>query len=51
MAGDTLAIDHYNKLEKNASDCIGCGHRTRRCPFHVDQCEKMKEIAFYFQQA
>ena len=51
LAGDNLAADHYGKLEKSASDCIGCGHCTRRCPFHVDQCERMKEIAFHFQQA
>ncbi len=46
--GDTLAADHYIKLEKHASDCISCGHCNRRCPFHVAQKERMKEIARYF---
>ncbi len=48
MAGDALARDHYENLEKKASDCIGCGHCDRRCPFHVGQAERMKEIAGYF---
>lgn len=34
-AGDELARGHYDKLEKKAGDCIGCGHCDRRCPFHV----------------
>ena len=48
VIGDTLAADHYRKLEKKASDCISCGHCDRRCPFHVEQTERMKEIAGYF---
>lgn len=48
MAGDTMAADHYGKLEKHASDCIGCGHCDNRCPFHVKQSERMKEMADYF---
>jgi len=48
VIGDTLAADHYRKLEKKASDCILCGHCDRRCPFHVEQTERMKEIAGYF---
>lgn len=47
-AGDTMAEDHYAKLEKHASDCIACGHCNRRCPFKVDQMNRMKEIAEYF---
>ncbi len=47
-AGDELAADHYANLEKKASDCIGCGHCDRRCPFHVVQTERMKEISAYF---
>lgn len=47
-AGDTLAKDHYLKLDKNAADCIVCGHCDSRCPFHVKQSERMKEIAEYF---
>lgn len=49
-AGDPLAKNHYTKLAKNASDCIGCGHCNRRCPFHVDQVSRMKEIAAYFNK-
>ncbi len=47
-AGDELAADHYANLEKKASGCIGCGHCDRRCPFHVAQSERMKEISAYF---
>ncbi len=46
--GDTLAAGHYRKLEKKASDCVGCGHCDGRCPFHVDQSGRMREIAGYF---
>ena len=48
MAGDGMAADHYKKLGKHASDCIGCGHCDRRCPFHVQQSNRMKEIAANF---
>lgn len=47
-AGDTMAADHYGKLIKHASDCVGCGHCDNRCPFHVQQSKRMKEIAGYF---
>ena len=47
-SGDILARDHYMNLEKTASDCIGCGHCDSRCPFGVDQTERMKEIETYF---
>lgn len=47
-AGDVLAADHYKNLAKSASDCIGCGHCNRRCPFRADQMSCMKEIAAYF---
>lgn len=47
-ADDAMAGDHYAKLEKHASDCVGCGHCDDRCPFHVDQSGRMKEIAAYF---
>lgn len=46
--GDKLAADHYVKLALHASDCIGCGHCDRRCPFGAIQSERMKEIAAYF---
>lgn len=49
LLGDDLAKDHYLHLEKKASDCIQCGHCNSRCPFHVDQMARMKEIDNYFQ--
>lgn len=48
VAGDTMAAGHYEKLERHASDCVGCGHCDSRCPFKVKQSEKMKRIADYF---
>ena len=47
-AGDPLAADHYRNLSRQAGACIGCGHCDRRCPFHVDQSARMREIAAYF---
>ena len=49
-AGDTLAVEHYRTLEKNASDCISCGHCDKRCPFGVQQSERMKQINTYFKE-
>lgn len=46
--GDAMAEDHYAKLEKHASDCVSCGHCDSRCPFHVRQSDRMKEIAAFF---
>ncbi len=46
--GDAMAADHYEKLPKHAADCVSCGHCDRRCPFHVDQSGRMREIAAYF---
>lgn len=48
MAGDVLAKDHYAHLTVKASDCVNCGHCDSRCPFHVNQTQRMKEIAAYF---
>ena len=48
VIGDSMAADHYRKLDKHASDCVGCGHCDGRCPFHVQQSGRMKEIAQYF---
>lgn len=50
-AGDVMAADHYGKLEKHASDCSGCGHCDRRCPFKVEQAQRMREIAEYFGES
>lgn len=47
-AGDHLARDHYDKLEKKAGDCAKCGHCDKRCPFHVFQADRMTEIFAYF---
>lgn len=47
-AGDQLAHSHYDKLEKKAGDCVGCGHCDNRCPFHVAQSDRMAEIHAYF---
>ena len=48
--GDNLAREHYMTLEKKASDCLSCGHCNSRCPFAVDQMDRMKEIAEYFER-
>ncbi len=48
LVGDPLAADHYMTLTKNADDCIGCSHCNKRCPFHVDQKARMREISTYF---
>ncbi len=48
LAGDALARDHYKNLDKKAGDCVGCGHCDSRCPFHVDQTGRMKQIKEYF---
>ena len=47
--GDVLAREHYLTLEKNASDCLQCGHCNSRCPFSVDQMRRMTEIEEYFK--
>lgn len=44
MLGDGLAREHYLTLDKKAGDCIMCGHCDRRCPFHVQQSERMQVI-------
>ncbi len=48
-AGDQMAKEHYLTLEKTAADCIGCGHCDNRCPFHVDQSQRMQTIRKYFE--
>ena len=39
----------YLTLEKNASDCVGCGHCNNRCPFSVDQMKRMQDIREFFK--
>ena len=48
-AGDDMAEMHYKNLKFHAGDCIECGHCEARCPFHVKQIERMKEIKNYFK--
>lgn len=48
LLGDGLAKDHYHNLEKKAGACVQCGHCNGRCPFHVDQMGRMKEMREYF---
>lgn len=48
VAGDTMAVNHYEKLAKHAVDCVKCGHCDSRCPFKVKQSERMQVIAEYF---
>lgn len=48
LLGDELAKDHYHHLDKKASQCVQCGHCNHRCPFHVNQMARMKEINEYF---
>ncbi len=43
-----LAVENGANYFDLASDCIGCGHCDRRCPFHVVQTQRMREIAAYF---
>ncbi|MBQ8037169.1 MAG: aldo/keto reductase [Proteobacteria bacterium] len=50
VLGDDMAAGHYHALSKNASDCIGCGHCDKRCPFHVAQSARMKDIQAFFAQ-
>lgn len=49
LAGDEMAAGHYKKLPLHAGDCAQCGHCETRCPFHVKQEMRMKEIAQYFE--
>lgn len=46
--GDIMAAGHYQNLNLHADACIRCGHCESRCPFHVKQESRMKEINEYF---
>ncbi len=45
-----MAEEHYRTLEKNADDCISCGHCDSRCPFSVRQSERMQEIRYFMNR-
>ena len=49
LAGDKLAVQHYKTLEKNAADCIQCGHCDSRCPFSVHQSKRMTKIQAFME--
>ena len=40
----------YEKLEKNASDCIGCGVCETRCPYELPIRDMMKRVAKLFEK-
>ncbi len=48
LAGDTIAANHYDKVSVKASDCLQCGHCDDRCPFGVQQSQRMLEIVQKF---
>lgn len=50
LVGDEIAHGHYDKLSVKADACIACGHCDSRCPFGVQQKDKMKRIAEYFSK-
>lgn len=39
-----------SKALTKADACISCGHCNSRCPFHVDQMARMKQINAYFTE-
>lgn len=47
-AGDELAKEHYLKLNRHASDCIGCGSCERNCPFHVQVRDRIAQAHEFF---
>ena len=47
-AGDALARDHYLRLGRKASDCVGCGACEKACPFHVGVMDRMESIRGFF---
>ena len=49
-SGDSLAKDHYFKLDRTARDCARCGECEPRCPFHVNIEDRLQEINNYFGQ-
>ena len=50
LAGDEMAKNHYEKLAVKADACLKCGHCDKRCPFKVNQQNKMERINEYFSK-
>ncbi len=48
LAGDDIAANHYDKLSVTADACLQCGHCDSRCPFGVQQGQRMLKIAKKF---
>lgn len=48
--GDSMAAEHYRNLDIKADACVQCGHCESRCPFHVKQESRMKEINVFFSK-
>ena len=48
QAGDDIAANHYTKLTVKADACLHCGHCNSRCPFKVNQMQRMRSIDQYF---
>ncbi len=48
LAGDDIAANHYDKLSVTADACLQCGHCDSRCPFQVNQSQRMLDIAKKF---
>lgn len=42
------AVMRYNKLDKHASDCIGCGICETRCPYDLPIREMLKNVSKVF---
>lgn len=41
--------EHYNNLQKHASDCIECGVCIENCPFNVDIIKYMQDAKKLFE--
>ncbi len=50
LADDEMAKGHYEKLPIYADSCVKCGYCESRCPFHMKQESRMKEIDTYFSK-
>ena len=46
---ENYIANHYNNLNRKASDCIACSKCMSRCPFSINIVENMKKVAEYFE--